>query len=63
MNIFTFISQMMVGTSAIMTKALKSIENIAEMAEESTGSMLNEQKEESAKRLQKLKAELKVIEA
>lgn len=63
MNIFTFVGNTLGQASAVITRTLSAVENVAEMAEETTGSMLEEQRQESAKRLQDLKSQLKSIKS
>ncbi len=58
MNIFTFVSNTLGGASQVITKTLKAVENCAEIAEESTHAMVQEQRAESAKRLQDLEMKL-----
>ena len=56
MNIFKALSILIASTVSLMTKGLKSIENVAEMAELATGGMLEEQTLESKHNLSTMRA-------
>lgn len=55
MNIFKAISITLDSTISVLTKGLKAIDNVAEMAEQTSAAMLLEQKEEAAQSLRELK--------
>ncbi len=63
MNIFTFVGTTLGQASGVITRTLSAVENVAEMAEETTGAMLEEQRAESASRLEDLRVRLKSIKS